>query len=217
MVIKDLAIFIDSQLVANQVKGLFKATQPVIRQYLEKTKEVLKSFDTYSMEHIRRNHNKKAEALSKLASMTFEHLTKEVLVKVLANKSINSKEVSKITAEIKENWTTPIYEYLLSGLLPEDPKEARKAFRRLKISYKTYITALANLTQNISPWLSGLRSKQSIILGHLVTRRSTFANSSGKLEVLGYSRRAFHQIWSTLDDHFEGRNAVYKRNFRRLL
>ncbi|GKG05863.1 reverse transcriptase domain-containing protein, partial [Tanacetum coccineum] len=121
MEIKDLAIFIDSQLVVNQVKVLFKARHPVIKQYLEKTKEVLKSFDTYSMEYIQRNQNKKADALSKLASMTFEHLTNEVLVEVLASRSINNKEVSKIAAETEENWMTPIYEYLLNGLLPEDP------------------------------------------------------------------------------------------------
>nr|GEV14354.1 hypothetical protein [Tanacetum cinerariifolium] len=48
---KDLGIFIDSQLVANQVKGLFKDRQPVIKQYFENTKEVLRYFDTYSMEH----------------------------------------------------------------------------------------------------------------------------------------------------------------------
>ncbi|GJY23655.1 reverse transcriptase domain-containing protein [Tanacetum coccineum] len=52
MEIKDLAIFIDSQLVINQVKGLFEARQPTIKQYLEKMKEVLKNFDTYSMECI---------------------------------------------------------------------------------------------------------------------------------------------------------------------
>ncbi|GJW37097.1 reverse transcriptase domain-containing protein [Tanacetum coccineum] len=103
MEIKDLAIFIDSQLVANQVKGLFEARQPVIKQYFEKTKEVLKYFDTYLMEHIQRYQNKKANSLSNLASMTFEHLTNEVLVEVLANRLINSKEVSKITVEDDPN------------------------------------------------------------------------------------------------------------------
>ncbi|GJV94704.1 reverse transcriptase domain-containing protein [Tanacetum coccineum] len=52
MKIRDLAIFIDPQLVANQVKGLFESRQPAIKQYLEKTKEFLKSFDTYLVEHI---------------------------------------------------------------------------------------------------------------------------------------------------------------------
>ncbi|GKE75664.1 reverse transcriptase domain-containing protein [Tanacetum coccineum] len=54
MNVQDLSIFIDSQLVSNQVKGLFKARQQVIKHYLEKTREVLKSFNNYSMEHVRR-------------------------------------------------------------------------------------------------------------------------------------------------------------------
>ncbi|GJT20366.1 reverse transcriptase domain-containing protein [Tanacetum coccineum] len=83
MKIQELAIFVDSQLVANQVKGLFEARQPIIKQYLEKTKEILKIFSNYSIEHVRRDQNKKADTLSKLASMTFSKLAKEVLVEVL--------------------------------------------------------------------------------------------------------------------------------------
>ncbi|GJQ95750.1 reverse transcriptase domain-containing protein [Tanacetum coccineum] len=130
MEIKSLVIFVDSKLIVNRVKGFFEARQPAIKQYLERTKEVLKSFDTYSIEHVQRNQNKKADALSKLASMTFEHLTKEVLVEVLANRLINNKEVSTVTTKKGENWMTPIYEYLISGLLPEAPKEARKVRTR---------------------------------------------------------------------------------------
>ncbi|GKF15151.1 reverse transcriptase domain-containing protein, partial [Tanacetum coccineum] len=48
MEIKNLAIFVDSQLIVNQVKGLFEARQSAIKQYLEKMKEILKSFGTYS-------------------------------------------------------------------------------------------------------------------------------------------------------------------------
>nr|GEW17964.1 reverse transcriptase domain-containing protein [Tanacetum cinerariifolium] len=116
----------DSQLMVNQIKGFFEARQLTIKQYLEKVKEILKGFDIYMIEHVRHNHSKKADVLSKLASMTFEHLTKEVLVEVLGKRSINSKEVSKIEAEKGENWMNLIYEYLLSSLLPEDPKYVRK-------------------------------------------------------------------------------------------
>ncbi|GJY46759.1 reverse transcriptase domain-containing protein [Tanacetum coccineum] len=79
-----------------------------------------------AVEHVRRNQNKKADALSKLASMTFEHLIKEVLVEVLAKRSIEEKEVLKVEIEEKRSWISPIQEYLLSGILPEDTKEARK-------------------------------------------------------------------------------------------
>nr|GEY03408.1 reverse transcriptase domain-containing protein [Tanacetum cinerariifolium] len=111
--IEDLDIFVDSQLVANQVKGLFEARQPVIKQYLEKTKEILKSFKSYSMEHVQRDENKKSDALIKLASMTFSKLTKEVLVEVLHEKSITGKEVRDIIKEEEEYWMAPILEYLL--------------------------------------------------------------------------------------------------------
>ncbi|GKE32561.1 reverse transcriptase domain-containing protein [Tanacetum coccineum] len=72
------------------------------------------------------NQNKKADVLSKLASMTFEHLTKEVLVEVLTKRSIEEKEVLKVDMQERKSWMDPIYEYLLSGLFPEDTKEARK-------------------------------------------------------------------------------------------
>ncbi|GKF86435.1 reverse transcriptase domain-containing protein, partial [Tanacetum coccineum] len=98
--IKDLAIFVDSQLVANQVKGLFEARQPVIKKYLEKTKEVLGSFDS----------------LSKLASMAFARLAKEVLIEVLIERLIVQREVSDIIKEEGENWMFPIREYILFGL-----------------------------------------------------------------------------------------------------
>ncbi|GJY30369.1 hypothetical protein Tco_0413864 [Tanacetum coccineum] len=93
---------------------------------MQKVLTALKGFEGYTVEHVRRNQNKKADALSKLASMTFEHLTKEVLVEVLAKRSIEEKEVLKVEIEEKRSWMSPIQEYLLSGLLPEDTKEARK-------------------------------------------------------------------------------------------
>nr|GEX45823.1 reverse transcriptase domain-containing protein [Tanacetum cinerariifolium] len=99
MEIRSLTIFANSQLMVNQIKGLFEAKQPTIKQYLQKVKEILKGFDTYTIEHIRRNQNKKTDALSKLASMNLENLTKEVLVEVLVKRSIDDNEVSKVEAE----------------------------------------------------------------------------------------------------------------------
>ncbi|GJV50749.1 reverse transcriptase domain-containing protein [Tanacetum coccineum] len=103
MKIQELAIFVDSQLVANQVKGLFEARQPTIKQYLEKTREILKNFSSYTMEHVRRDQNKKADALRKLALTTFSKLAKEVLVEVVYEKSIIQREVADIVKEEGDN------------------------------------------------------------------------------------------------------------------
>ncbi|GJY38751.1 reverse transcriptase domain-containing protein [Tanacetum coccineum] len=93
MKVQELTIFVDSQLVANQVKGLFEARQPIIKQYLDKAKDLLASFPRYSIEHIKRDQNKK------LASMIFSKLAKEVLVEVVQDKSITQKEVANVTKE----------------------------------------------------------------------------------------------------------------------
>ncbi|GJV89168.1 reverse transcriptase domain-containing protein [Tanacetum coccineum] len=126
MEITKVAIFLDSQLVVNQIKGTYTAKQLSTKSYLQKVKTALKGFEGYTVEHVRKSQNKKADALSKLASKTFEHLTKEVLVETLAKRSIEEKEVLKVETDEKRSWMSPIQEYLLSGLLPEDMKEARK-------------------------------------------------------------------------------------------
>ncbi|GJX48983.1 reverse transcriptase domain-containing protein [Tanacetum coccineum] len=117
---------------------------------LKKTKEILGSFDSYTMEHVRKDQNKKANTLSKLASVTFYRLAKEVLVEVLAEKSIIQKEVAAIIKEDGENWM-PIQEYLLFGLLPKDPQKARK----LRVEAPQYRIIDGNLYRKsyLSPWL----------------------------------------------------------------
>ncbi|GKB56382.1 reverse transcriptase domain-containing protein [Tanacetum coccineum] len=124
-----------------------------------KVKTARKGFEGYTVEHVRRNQNKKADALSKLASMTFEHLTKEVLVEVLAKRSIEEKEVLKVEIEEKRSWMSPIQEYLLSGLLPEDTKEARK----IRIQVPQYKLIRGNLYKRsfFTPWLRCIAPPQT--------------------------------------------------------
>ncbi|GJU68235.1 hypothetical protein Tco_1254494 [Tanacetum coccineum] len=52
---------------------------------------------SFRIDHIRqvpRGDNKKADALSKIASTSFAHLSKQVLVEILKNKSISEMEIS---------------------------------------------------------------------------------------------------------------------------
>ncbi|GJX31178.1 reverse transcriptase domain-containing protein [Tanacetum coccineum] len=126
MEIKKVVIFLDLQLVVNQIKGSYVAKQLSIKEHLQKVKIALKKFEGCTVEHIQRNQNKKADALSKLASMTFEHLTKEVLVKVLNKRSIEEKEVLTIKSKEERNWMSLIQEYLVSGLSSKDEKEAQR-------------------------------------------------------------------------------------------
>ncbi|GKE20480.1 reverse transcriptase domain-containing protein, partial [Tanacetum coccineum] len=113
--------------------------------------DLLASFLSYSIEHIKREQNKKADALSKLASMTFSKLAKEVLVEVIQNKSIAEKEVANIVREEGDSWMIPIREYLRSRTLPDDPQKARKI--RIKAPLYKMIEEKLYRRSYLSPWL----------------------------------------------------------------
>ncbi|GKA09087.1 reverse transcriptase domain-containing protein [Tanacetum coccineum] len=61
----------------------------------------------------------------KLASVAFNHLTKEILVEVVNVKSVDAQKISTIIEEEGDNWMTPIIRYLEEWIWREDEKEAR--------------------------------------------------------------------------------------------
>ncbi|GJY44255.1 reverse transcriptase domain-containing protein [Tanacetum coccineum] len=96
MGVKNLQANVDSRLVANQVNGSYVAKESGMVQYLEKVKTLTSSFKEFSIKQVPRSENKKADALSKIASTSFAHLSKQVLIEELNEKSINEKEVLAI-------------------------------------------------------------------------------------------------------------------------
>ncbi|XP_071719402.1 uncharacterized protein [Rutidosis leptorrhynchoides] len=162
MKIEHLQAFVDSQLVANLVLGIFEARQPTIQLYLSKVRELMESFRSFTIKHVRRSQNKKADALSKLASITFAHLAKEVLVEVLEKRSIEAQEVHELVTEEENTWMKLIREYLELGILPEDKKEARKI--RIKApSYKMMNGALYR-KYFLTPWLRCVGPNQASMI-----------------------------------------------------
>ncbi|GJR82625.1 hypothetical protein Tco_0153410 [Tanacetum coccineum] len=110
------------------------------------------------VQYIRRNQNKKANALSKLASLTFEHLTKKVLVEKLANKLICEKQVADVAIKEESSWMTSIVEYLISGILPTDKKLAR----RINVKALNYriIDGTLDRRSLLTPWLKCVGPRQ---------------------------------------------------------
>ncbi|GJZ77571.1 reverse transcriptase domain-containing protein [Tanacetum coccineum] len=130
MGVKNLQAHVDSRLMANQVNDSYIAKESGIVQYLNKVKTLAKSFKIFSIKQIPRSENKKADALSKIASTSFAHLSKQVLVEELKEKSINEKEILDVVEEEGNTWMTPICEYLAKEILPEDKKKARAVRRK---------------------------------------------------------------------------------------
>ncbi|KAL7605482.1 hypothetical protein Lser_V15G18132 [Lactuca serriola] len=123
---KAVTALTDSRLVANQVNGSFE---------------------------IPRSENKRADALSKLASTCFDHLSKKVLVEVLRERSIDEQQVNILTPA-RPTWMTSFREYLQRGVLPDNHDEARK----IRIKAPSYAMVNGELYKKgfTSPWLKCL-------------------------------------------------------------
>ncbi|GJZ81826.1 reverse transcriptase domain-containing protein [Tanacetum coccineum] len=149
--IKNLQANVDSRLVANQFNGSYIAKEAGMIRYLEKVMTLTQNFRNFSIKQVPRSENKKADALSKIASTSFAHLSKQVLVEELKEKSINEIEVMAVVEEEGDTWMTPIFEYLTEEILPTEANKARAVRRKSKrygvingVLYKKYF---------LGPWL----------------------------------------------------------------
>nr|GEU73131.1 reverse transcriptase domain-containing protein [Tanacetum cinerariifolium]GEV10313.1 reverse transcriptase domain-containing protein [Tanacetum cinerariifolium] len=116
-------------------------------RYLEKVKALTGSFRAFSIKQISKSENKEADALSKLASTSFAHLSNQVLVEELKEKSIGKMEILAVVEEEEDTCVTPLFKYLVKRTLPADVKKAR-AIRR-----KSWRFAVINETlYKFVPW-----------------------------------------------------------------
>ncbi|GJZ21785.1 reverse transcriptase domain-containing protein [Tanacetum coccineum] len=120
---------------------------------------LVSGFDSFSISHVSRSKNKKADALSKIASTNFVHLSKQVLVEILNEKSINEKEVAAVVEEEESTWMTPIVEYLRDETLPEDRKDASKL--RIKARQYELLQGVLYRRSFLKPWLQCVRPLQA--------------------------------------------------------
>nr|GFA67243.1 reverse transcriptase domain-containing protein [Tanacetum cinerariifolium] len=151
MGVKNIQVNVDSKLVANQVLGTYVAKEDNMIKYLEIAKGLVSRFKTFSISQVPRSKNKKADALSKIASTSFAHLSKQVLVEVLETKSITSKEVTAVIEEEGPTWMTELVNYLKEGTLPEDEKVAWKL--RLKARQYELLEGILYKRSFLTPWL----------------------------------------------------------------
>ncbi|GJZ38613.1 reverse transcriptase domain-containing protein [Tanacetum coccineum] len=132
MQVKDIHAFVDSKLVASQVEGSYEAKGNRKIKYQEKVLELAGAFNRFRITHIPRVENRKVDALSKLVAVQFDHLSKEVLMEVLNECSVEAQEVNMAVEEEGPTWMTPIRNYLEKGVLPEDPVDARILMEKVR-------------------------------------------------------------------------------------
>nr|GEZ67023.1 hypothetical protein [Tanacetum cinerariifolium] len=174
MGVKNVQVNVDSILVANQVLETFVAKEDNMIKYLEIVKGLVNGFTTFSISQVPRSRNKKADALSKIASISFAHLSKQVLVEVLETKSITGKEVTAVIEEEGPTWMTELVDYLKEGILPGDEKEARKL--RLKARQYELMEGVIYKRSFLTPWLR--------CVGPLQAEYAPFPEGPGKVKFL---------------------------------
>nr|GEV57337.1 reverse transcriptase domain-containing protein [Tanacetum cinerariifolium] len=181
MGLKNVHVSVDSKLVANQVLGTYVAKEDNMVKYLDKVRSLVKGFTNFLISQVPRSKNKKADALSKIASTNFAYLSKQVLVEVLKDKSIKEKEVTTMVEEDGPTWMTPIVEYLKEGTLPSDMKEARKLCIKAR-RYKL-IEGILYRRSFLTSWLRCVGPFQAELL-HEMDRSKGSGNNHGQSAVI---------------------------------
>ncbi|XP_071704696.1 uncharacterized protein [Rutidosis leptorrhynchoides] len=122
--ITKLRAYVDSKLVSNQFNGSFDAHELSIQKYLKLLKETAEKFEHFELAQVSRSQ-KKADALSKLATLTFSHFQKQVCVEESPSKAIDGSLVVAAVEELQPNWMNPIIANLRNNMLSKDKDEAR--------------------------------------------------------------------------------------------
>ena len=129
----------DSDLVAQQVSGKWDSKDPLMAAYRREVDAVAGHFKGYQVEHIDRQKNEAADALSRLGSL-HKPVPPNTFLDVLHNPSVKlpteedlavpDPEAQLVAAlHVIPDWTVPFLAYMTQGELPVDETLARQITR----------------------------------------------------------------------------------------
>ena len=112
--------------MVRQIEDTYEAKSGRMILYLRKVRDLLKKFVLVQVKHVLRAENSRADALAKLATAPQEDLGRSTPVEYLTEPSIYLCDVEVAPVESEPSWMDPIWDYIIDGSLPNDPKEATK-------------------------------------------------------------------------------------------
>ena len=123
--VDNLLIRNDSQLVVGQVNEEFESRDPRMVKYVSWVKQHLSSFQVWKLEHIPKDRNERADALSSVASSL--PLTKTIFLPIYyqPTSSIGSQQINQVD-ENPPSWMDPISLHLSTCQLPSERDKAHK-------------------------------------------------------------------------------------------
>ncbi|XP_028057519.1 uncharacterized protein LOC114261438 [Camellia sinensis] len=120
---KQLLVFSDSQLVVNQLSGVYETRDERMAMYAGKAKDLLRKFQSIRVERISWGKNSHADALACLGSSVDTKDARKVWVEFVPEPSIASPVLCN---NLEPSWMDLIFAFLKFGTLPEDKREANK-------------------------------------------------------------------------------------------
>ena len=124
--VDQLEVCSNSQLVVRQIEDTYEAKSGRMILYLQKVRDLLKKIVQVQVRHVPRAENSRADALAKLATALQEDLNRSTPVEYQAEPSIDLCDVEVAQVGSEPSWMDPIWDYIIDGRLPDDPKEAAK-------------------------------------------------------------------------------------------
>ncbi|XP_020209359.1 uncharacterized protein LOC109794316 [Cajanus cajan] len=119
----------DSKLMVEQLSGTYQAKDTLLQRYFDTASQQISSFDEFSIKHVPREQNARADLLSKLASTKRPGQHRTIIQETLHSPSLDGKIVN-VNDNEELGWMTDIWNYLKEGTLPKDKDEARKVRMR---------------------------------------------------------------------------------------
>ena len=104
----------DSRLVVGQLIEEYEVVETLLQQYFHFIRNLLTKFEEVSFQHVRRENNTHADALSRLATTKQKGVHRSVVHVTLTKPSVGKEECMATVTQ--PNWMTPIKQYLTDGI-----------------------------------------------------------------------------------------------------
>ncbi|XP_073049603.1 uncharacterized protein [Primulina eburnea] len=121
-----IILYSDSQLITQQIKGVYEAKDDRMLKYLQLIKARAEVFTDWGIEQIPREENSEADTLTKMTASFSEVNTREVL---RVSWLILSTE-EEILPEPEDSWMTHLIKFIINNELPEDRARAQRTKRQ---------------------------------------------------------------------------------------
>jgi hypothetical protein len=119
------------KVIQEHIKKERETRNPILVKYLEKVREMEKHFRGYTVQHISRNDNNKADKLAKIAAQK-QAMSPDVFFEIIRELSIKDTKPRTVNNIESHDWRAEIMAYLRGHYEPQDELEEKRLRQRAR-------------------------------------------------------------------------------------